>query len=225
MREVVINYNYEMDYLKSYDRNEILNNLEHTISGVMVNATISECRTSRMMQEIEQQVNLEDFVVGISSSPRDLFVENCSSQQSSSSVDCSVINGALTMYLRDTRRFLRSSSEAESLRAVVTEIIANGMNNGDLAYSHQAIVSLRYISVSDETQIFSAVKDTERVEVSNEFPMYAWVLISCTITLFIIIIGIVGRKRALKRHKDNDEGSVELGNNVNDDTFLIGDID
>jgi len=214
-KEVLINYNYEMNYLKSYDRNEILNNLEHTISGVMVNSTIPECTTSRKMQETEQQGNSEGSVMGISSSPRDLFVKNCPPQPTSSSGGCSIINGTLTLYLRDTGRLLRSLSEVDRLKTAVGEIIADRMNSGDLAYAHQGIISLRYISDDNENQIISTMKNAKEVEVSNRFPNYGWVILSCGTILFLIAIGIVGRKRALKMHKKNTLIDLEIdGNDV-----------
>jgi len=228
-RVILINYDYEMNYLKSYDINGILNNLEHTISGVLANSTIPECRAFRKMQDKEQRGNLENFVMGISSSPNDSFVAKCSPQSTSSNSDCGIISGTLTLYLRDTGRFLRSLSEVDRIKTAVGKIIADGMNSGELADAHKEIISLSHLSYTTPNQIASNLKDAKEIEVSNGFPTYGWAILSCGIILFLIAVGIAIQKRLLKRRQkstetDSDTSEVLLygrGRSENDDSSSI----
>jgi len=197
--EVQINYNYEMEYWESYNVSAILFDLENTITETIIESPLTICNKSST-----RKLNSKYMIVGISSSPKDLFRMTC--QPKAPDVACGIFKGELTIYLKDADRRMEISTMRDEIINEITEIIREGMDSGSLSLSHFAIVNLKYISGGDR---LGSPEVFENDAVSNEFPVYGWVLVACIITFCTSTLGLIGKKYILKKEMENHETQSE----------------
>lgn len=152
---------------------------------------------------------MEDAVVGIGSLRNRVATENsCQAQQTlSSAVDCDVIEGRLSLFLRDggLNRRLVSSDEIE-VRNETIAIIRGGMESGELTKAHPDIRGIFFLDGSttgrnvDDSSLVNRSKEEEEIS-SKQLPIYGWALILCGAAL---VAGLVGRqgKKCIQQRKE-----------------------
>jgi len=190
---IPITYNYKIEYLNTFLISEMLQDLEYAINGLIVESIFPECSTSRMPSQ-SGQIELENIIKGISSNPEDIVTDENCVPDNDDGIDCRVMNGSITLHVLNIRRRLQSSPTIET---EVLNLISDGMESGELALSHRAIVILTYIPEANQT--IPRVNDIEQAQVVSTT---VWILMSCATLFFLVTVGYIRRIVVSKKLKE-----------------------
>lgn len=200
--EILIDYNYQIEYWESTSIDNIVSSLEVEISDLIVHSIVSDCAvSSNTIDSPFASTSTEEMVVGISALTDDKVTGNDCQNPTLPGVTCDIVEGRLTLFLQESARLLQTAATIIEIKDSITSLIHDGMENNELTFAHIAIVKLTFISdpTTDETDgPANLVNNTQEIR-TDDFPMYGWVIIACIVTVLAGIVGRQGKKIADKR--------------------------